>query len=357
MKRAIYGRVLILLLSCFTSLIPVLSYAQSDETSILLRGSETAALIRANPADPQPGDTVHFSVDAPLHDLAKSSITWTIDGEVVAEGIGMNATDYSLGLSGDAIDVAVTIADPVWGNAAAAITIVPLQLDLIFDSPTYVPAFYRGRAMPSPGGVLRLQAIARFPGTRGYLDESVITYTWSRNSQVLGSVSGKGRSSITIDAPLEGDVDTISVRASANDGTLSAVASAKIPATEPVLMLYEDQPLFGILFHSAFASEIPTRGDTTVAAIPYFVTAQRLDDQALRYAWKINNQTVTASSTKKNEMTLHSDNGALTLELGISHATNFFLDSIRSWKFLFGTAGGSIGTAPSPQDMFHSNQQ
>lgn len=358
MSRAIQHGTWFVFLICACVAVPLFTFAETDYTGLGLRNTENAVRILATPETPKAGDTIHLKAESPLFDLAKSSLTWRIDGQVVAQGTGISETDYTVSSSATSIEVSLSVDDPAWGSASSVLTITPLELDIIFDAPTYVPPFYRGRALPSGGGNIRLQAIARFPGSRGPLSENTITYTWRRNNRILTSASGLGKSSITVEAPTPGDTDTFSVRASANDDTLSATASVTIPSSEPVLMLYEDQPLFGILFHSAIPKEIPARGDITVAAIPYFATSQRLDDPSLKYAWRINEQNATASSTKKNEITLRSDSGPVKLELELLHATNFFLDALRNWKFLFGSAqNGAAGTQSSPQDVFHTNQQ
>ncbi len=343
---------------CTCAVMPFFASADTDYTGLGLRNTENAVRILVTPDTPKTGDTMHLEAESALFDLTKSVLTWRIDGQVVAQGTGATKAEYAVGASATSIDVSLSVEDPLWGSASSDLTITPLELDIVFDAPTYVPPFYRGRALPSGGGSMRLQAIARFPGTRGTLADSSITYTWRRNNRILTSLSGLGKSNIVIDAPTPGDTDTISVRASANDDTLSATASVAIPSSEPAVMLYEDHPLFGVLFHSALPQEIPSRGDITVAAVPYFVTAQRLNDPVLKYSWRINEQPATASSTQKNEITLRSDSGTQSLELELLHASNFFLDVLRTWKFLFGAPQSGNGSArSSPQDIFHNTQQ
>lgn len=347
------------MLACAYFAYASLAFAQADSTAGLgLRNTENAVRINATPASPSVGDVVRFSAESPLFDLSGSAITWQVNSKTITTGDGAVEADYSIGASDESLDIVLTVQDPVWGQAQSEIVIIPVQLELLFDSPSYVPPFYRGRAMPSAGGTIRLQAIARFPAAKGLLDDGSITYTWSRNGRALGTVSGLGRSSVSLSAPLPGDTDTISVRASANSDTISATASVSIPSSQPIIALYEDHPLFGIMFHNAIAAQAPAGNDMTVAAIPYFATISRLNDSSIRYLWSLNGDSVTASSTKRNTLTVSGNNGPTSVGLRLSHMSNFYIDTEGLWKFLFGTSNtGGAGSAQKSQDIFHSSQQ
>jgi hypothetical protein len=338
-----------------------IAYAQSSPVNadIIsgygLRNLQNAVIISASPATPSVGDSVHFTVEGSVFDLPKDTITWTVNGKMVASAKGATSVDATVDSKGGPLDVVVDVVDPVWGEASNEISIVPLQVDILYDAPTYVPPFYRGRALPSAGGMMHLQALARLSAGGALIPDSSITYTWTRNGTVLGSLSGLGKSKISLDSPAMYGTDTISVRASAEDDTLSASASVVIPYTPLTLELYEDHPLFGITYFNALADTVPASSEITVAAIPYFATITGLNDSTLQYAWLLNDAPLSASSTKQNEVTLQSTQNSAKLHLDVTSLNNFFLGASGDWKFQFGNSGGSSATKPGASDAFHNS--
>ena len=358
MQRVIYGVLGIVIFG-----IPaVTAHAQIDfiNSDLIkdqgLRNLENAVVLRANPANPNPGDIVHFTVESPLYDLSQDVISWNVNGRAVAESVGKTSIDEVVSARGDTLDVTVTITDPVWGIASDEIFVVPLQLDILYDAPTYTQPFYRGRTLPSAGGSVRLQAVAHFTQGGSRIGDQSITYTWSRNGSALGNLSGLGRSSINVSAPALFGSDTIAVRATAKDGTISATASVRLSSAEPVIQLYEDHPLFGIMFHQALPNQVNHPGDVSLAAVPYFAPVTYLYDKNLQFIWTLNDTPLQASSTKRNEINLGGGQTNATLRLTITHAINFFLDTTANWRFIFtGSGGGGSTNNDRESDIFHNS--
>jgi hypothetical protein len=318
-----------------------------------LRNLENALVLHASPKYPEPGEAVHLTVESPIFDLSKDEITWVIDGKQVARGVGKTSFDTTLNSRGTALSVTVSAVDPIWGTATNALEIVPLLIDILYEGSTYVPPFYRGRPLPSADGSLRLQAVTHLVRDGKVLDDEDITFTWYRNSKVIKNFSGQGISKILIEAPALYDTDAISVRVASADESLSAVKQITIPSTEVALVIYENHPLFGILFNNVLPPQINGPADISVAAMPYFATIFYLNDPTLRYSWKLNGNSVQASSTKRNEISLQSDGDVSELRLEVSQTTNFFLSALGKWLFLRG-AGQSSSMNQDNEDIFHS---
>lgn len=217
----------------------------------------------------------------------------------------------------------------------------PSPVDLLFDADSYVPPFYRGRALPSPGTIMHFQALAHF----GVAD-SAITYTWRRNGRVEGDVSGVGKSSVSLPAPTLFGTDTISVDARAADVSAYGSASVTISSIDPSVTLYQDHPLFGIEYYNALTDQtsIPDL-EMTFASVPYFAHVQSPDDAGLMYAWSVDGVPVAAATTSGSEITINADNssGIANVSLILTSATNFLLRGEGAWNVLFSREG--IGTA------------
>lgn len=301
------------------------------------------------PEYPAPGDTVHLSAASSQIDLERSGIAWYVNGTLTAEGAGKTGIDLTVGPLGSQIDIAAIAQAPDGTTASGGAFIRPAEVDLLWEADSYVPPFFRGRALPSPGTSIRAQAVARIAGPDGaLLPESGIVYTWRRNGSVVRSASGRGKSSAVLPAPGRFSADTIAVNASSADGAFEGAASARIPSFEPSLTLYEDHPLFGVLYNDALAASA-SRSDSeaTFAAIPLFAAASSPTDPRLVYAWSVNGKDVPTDSASPAEITI-SASGASDLAqivLALTEAGNWSVDSNGAWSILF-SSGGSPAADP-----------
>ena len=296
-----------------------------------------------SPQYPAPGDTVRLTVSGDSTvDLANSAITWLVNGKKVSQDTGNTILDMKVGPLGKETSVDVRVAPPDGADTSTSVVILPTQVDLLVDSDSYTPPFYEGRALPSAGTQLHLQAIAHLKRTNGSsVPASAITYTWRQNDRVVGSISGKGRQSVTLPSPALYGTDTISVEASSGDG-LSGSATVRISATEPVLVLYKDHPLFGIMYHQAMGDEtrIPD-SEMTFAAVPYFAQIKNPNDPRLQYSWSVNDSDIQSNPGNPSEIIVNADNssGLATINLSLIHSNNFFMNAKGAWGVSFRTTG------------------
>ncbi len=307
-----------------------------------LPGFQGALRIGMTPVHPAPGQVVHLSLESALIDLDSSTITWTVDGKRAATS--GTTLDINAGALGSNRSVSADVVSAEGSIVSAETTITPTELDLLYDSDSYVPPLYQGRALPSAGSTLRLVAIPHFKRPGGSeAPVSDITFTWRRNGQALGSLSGKGKNTISIPAPYLYGTDYISVEAATSDGTLSGDASVSIPAADPIVRLYEDHPLFGLRLDKALASttNIVDR-EMTFAAIPFFATAASPADDALSYAWTVDGKSVNTNGDTKHELTLGASGGGdAHLSVAITHVSNIFFSADSAWHIIFNS---NLGT-------------
>lgn len=319
------------------------AYAQV-ESSDYLTDPRTAVTLTINPQNPNPGDTVHVTLaGGELVDLSNGTITWSVNGKSVPSAAGSTNLDVKAGTLGTESAIHVLIREPNGAEYSASASIVPTHIDLLVDSDAYTPPFYRGRALPSAGTQMHLQARVYFKRANGSLvPSSSIIYTWSRNGEIIGSASGLGRSSVAVPSPMLYGTNTITVRAVATDNTFSGSASIRIASVEPVLTLYQDHPLFGILYHQAMGVQtaIPD-SEMTFAATLYFAQIQNPNDSRLRYTWRVNGIPVTTDATHDSEITINADKsqGSADIELSIAHSTNYFMSPTGTWRVAFKSAG------------------
>jgi hypothetical protein len=179
---------------------------------------------------------------------------------------------------------------------------------------------------------------------------------------VIGNISGKGRSSVTIPAPTLYAANTFSVEVVSSDYTLSGSATAKIASHEPKILLYQDHPLFGLMHWNALGKQTSiSESEMSFVAIPFFAPVTSLRDSALHYGWTINRTPIPADSEHPNEFTINSENsdGNAAIQLELTHESNFFLDSFGSWSIQMSSQqSNGASTQPSnAKDAFHQTTQ
>jgi hypothetical protein len=301
-------------------------------------GADTELSFSLSPRFPAAGQTVHISLQSFLYDLDASSIVWSEDGTVIQQGDGLRSITVQAGPLGSArtIEARITGAS---GSASARVTIAPASLDLLWEAASYTPPFYKGRALPSAGGGVRIAAIPHLVRANGTaVPPADIVFTWRKDGQLLDEASGRGKASAAVDGPTLFGSEAITVNAASADGTLQAEAILRLSDTKPQIALYEDHPLFGMRFGQALGSSsfIPDN-EMTFAAIPYFAPVQNTADRGLEYSWTVNGQPVAADSAHADELTINaaSSSGVALIRLSLAHATNFFFGVDGAWQVTF----------------------
>ena len=324
-------------------LVPAFAHAQ-----FALPGFTGVVRIGMSPANPGPQQDVVLTLESSLIDLAASEIAWRVDG--MARGPGESIA-VRTGKLGSTMHVTAAVTTPEGSLVTASLDIAPTELDLLYDSDTYVPPLYRGRALPSAGSTVRLQAIPHFVKPSGAeVPASDVIFAWKRNGQLLGSLSGKGRAAITVPAPYLYGADTVSVEARTADDAFAGASSVTIPAVDPIVRLYQDHPLFGLRFDRALGTTTALSDrEMTFAAIPYFASARGPAAAPLTYAWSVNGNPVETAGDTKNELTIGAESGgSALLDLDLSSTDNIFFGAAGSWRIAF----GEMLTADNP---FFSN--
>jgi hypothetical protein len=334
---------LFLLCSFFLMSFTLVTHAQLDMPNM-----DNSVFITTVPDHPRPGDVVQLYVQSVYFDLPHMNNVWTVNGKVVAQGIGVVQASFTAGALGSN-NAVVFKADSDTNSATARINIIPTEVDLLYESDSYVPPFYRGRALPSEGTSVRLLALPRFQNSaNSFIPASSLTYTWKRNGSVVNTVSGKGMNAVLLPSPVLFGTDSIEVDVTTSDGTMSGSASMNIPSVKPLLLLYEDHPLFGVTYHKSLGpTTFVSESEMSFVAVPYFANATSPNDKSLSYDWTVNNQHINADDVKKNAITISAagqKTGLAQISLDMAQPQNPFFSAHGDWTISF----SSVQNAQNP---------
>ncbi len=277
-------------------------------------GGSTGVTLSANPQFPGANYDTIISLDDYQLDTAGATITWFVDSVEQTASRNARSITVKTGSIGRKSVVSVILSRTNAPQLTASITLVPTEVHIILEAHTYVPSFYKGRALPNIGSEVRAIAIVE-DGTKTI--PSAYSYTWSEENTVLFGGPLKGKYAYEFTMPRYG---TKQLSVDVTDGTGKSVGRGvvSLKATEPELHFYEQSPLRG-LSQKAVANPHTLIGEeTTIYGEPYFISAKMNRSDAL-FTWKINNAITNQDTVDPNAITLQkvgeSGNSQISLEV------------------------------------------
>lgn len=271
---------------------------------------QTALSTTITPELPRPNEKVSIQTESFTFDLNRAIISWSINGKKQKEGKGLKSFDFTVGGLGSVTLVEVYII-PGEGNPpfSEVFKFYPTEVSLISEAKTFVPLFYKGKSPFSEESDLRVSALPNIVDKNGnMIPRENLIYTWTRDSRPVQEASGYGMSTYSLTGAFSGAPEYIGVTVSSEDGLLKASGSIQIKPTKPVLLFYENNPLFGILYNKAITTKFPMKEkETSFTAVPYGIT--RVGNGDVLFHWSMNNQP-TQINQNGDTITVRNDSGA-----------------------------------------------
>lgn len=192
-------------------------------------------------------------------------------------------------------------------------------VDLIYESYSYVPPFYRGKTLNVNQGTVIVTALPVLIKANGEKvpDKSVI-YTWKKDGLVQQSNSGAGKNTFTFKGSVPIKDAIIGVTASSPDGSLVVSNQVTVTNEDPKIIFYENSPIYGIMFNRGIKSTVNMLIDEfSVLAIPYFFSGTSAVSDNLGYIWSMNGKTIENQTPKNSFTTRLEKAGAGTASIGL----------------------------------------
>ena len=265
---------------------------------------EDEVIVTVSPKNPQPYEDVSISISSYATDLSKAVISWQMDSKIVLSGIGK--TDYSFKALGPNTTTNFNITIRPVGSVSTItknVSISPSEVELLWESiDGYVPPFYKGKAFPSRGGIIKAVAI---PNTDTIKSGSGnISYSWKNNDSAVTDASGYNKNSFVFSNDLFDTENMITVIASSVSENYNAESTITIASYSPKVLFYKKSPTEGTLYNNALNSDtiFGEGNEMTIVAVPYFL-AIKGNESKFNYSWNINGDPIDTPS-KKTELTI-----------------------------------------------------
>lgn len=271
----------------FTAVLLVLFFLSAAAQAQLVNEISSVTLA-ADPSSPSPGAKVTIAAATPTFDKNAAVFDWVIDGKPRPElsGQGQNIITLTAGALGSSIRINVAVSGPS-GSAKASLTIRVSDLALVWFAETYVPKWYRGKALPVPNSIVSVVALPNliFGGER--LRPEELVYRWSLNDEE-NIRSGAGEQVFRVKmSDLPESSQRIRVVVEDPEKRIHREGEVFLLPTKPRAVVYPATPLGGVETRSTFAF----LGATLKSALldfqvePFFFPVSSRRD--LSYRWSV----------------------------------------------------------------------
>lgn len=285
-----------------TAFLFVFLFAFSFYTTTFAETRDVDIVTTLSPENPRPYEDVNINLNSYATDLDNAFIEWRAGNKVLLKRTG--AKDYSvkMGAVGTQAILDVKIETEEGDVLQKRIIITPSDMDLLWQATnSYVPPFYKGKAMPSKESEVKITAIPS--GPTGILSNNS-NFTWKLNGETQQDQSGYRKNSFIFAIEgLQGE-EKIEVSSSPKSNGIVSIGSMSISGANPLLLFYKKSPTDGIIYSEALNKEIFMKEDEmTIVAEPYFLSDKN-NLNSSEYIWKINNE-VTDTPYIRNQLTVH----------------------------------------------------
>jgi hypothetical protein len=271
-------------------------------------GVEEQISIEQIPKIPKPNETVSIRITSYLTDLNKAKITWSQDGTVLTSQIGAVTNQVQAPESGKTSVLTITIVKENGGVFTKTITLSPADVDLIYEAQTYAHPFFKGKKLFTSESVVLFVAVPNFVINGRQIPAENLVYTWKINGSVQQQFSGYGKNTFALQGSLIERPTQVEVEVSAINSSLIASQNTVIKSTQPEILIYENNPLLGVIYEQAILGGfLLERNQVDFEAIPYFFSANTKDDINLVYKWSINNTRVATKAPQENYLLLQNN--------------------------------------------------
>lgn len=286
----------------------------------------------------EPYGPMTVSVDAYGTDLDSAQISWSLNGKKVQSGIGDKSLSFTMGARGQTSKVDITITPLNGLPVTQSASITPEDVDLLWQSNSYTPPFYKGKALFPPQGTVTFLALPEFVINGKSIDPKTLVYKWTQDTTVLGDQSGYGRNTLTIDGSVVSRSTEMQVDVSTLDGTVLGRQILTVTPEDTEALIYENNPLYGVLFNKAITGTYTLNAQQVqFEAYPYFFTAPTRALADLSYNWEMNDAPINVPTSQHSMLFRNTTNqaGNTSVSLLITSATKILQNATAAFAVNF----------------------
>lgn len=270
----------------------------------------TSIIINSIPENPEPNQDVTVTLSSFAENLDNLSIVWTVNDKNFSTGIGKKSISLKAPSAGIETKIKAKISLPE-GDVEVNTIIRPSVMVLLWQAEdSYVPPFYKGKAMPTSDTFIKVVAIPEIKSGNSMVSSGNLVYNWQKDYSGLPSSSGFGRNYLIFKNDYLENSSNISVTASTTDQKYSSGGSLKIEPVSPEIVFYAKNNDTGIAWEKSLKDSHEITGNETIVGAPYFISPKDIRRPDLSFSWFINDIPVSVENFMKNSISIKSEEDA-----------------------------------------------
>ncbi len=281
-------------------LFSILPFAVSAQTFSAIKESDV--VVKLSPQIPGPNESVTITLQSYAIDLNKANISWTVNGKLTpSTEVGGKSIKITTGGVGSTISVVAEIKGTGFENITKNILIRPAEIDLLWEvKDSYVPPFYKGKALPSSESTIKVVAIPNIKTASGTkLKSTDFVFNWKRNFDSVQASSGYGKDSFEFKHSYFNKTENISLVVSGVSLPTGADSQLSLTPGSPKILFYEQSPLYGTQYQKELGQLFTMNTDeTSIVAEPYFFSPKNVIYSDVQFKWNVNGASVSNQSPK-----------------------------------------------------------
>lgn len=291
-------------------------YAQVQNADIVLD---------INPKYPKANENVKASVSTFSTDLNKAKISWKLNGQIVIEAVGKKDFSFTTSDTGlqTILEVGILASDGSLVNKRIIIT--PSDIDMLWEAPdSYVPPFYKGKALNVSEGTIKIVALTNSRDSAG------LSYNWKLDDINKPDSSGYRKNYYIFKNSFLDRNNTVEVTTSSLGGKNTGQGKITINPVKPKIVFYQKDLTFGTKYEKAVDNNFTINPNGEIFVVePYFFSPKNLNSSDLEFKWSLGGQEINTPDTK-NELGLKPEKGQTggsSIKIVINNIKKMFLNA------------------------------
>lgn len=301
---------------------------------------ENNLVLRISPTHPGPNEEVTISVESFSIDLNDSTISWFVNGILEQQSIGVTSFKFVTKGLGSSANIDIIAETENSSLVAEQVTIRPTDADIIWQGNTSAHPFYKGKSIPSVGSTINVEVVPYFINESGSrLNANELTYSWRIDGKSLPKASGRGKNTIVISQIKPVGSILAEVEIESPDQVFFRRERLSIPIQDSELLVYENDPLLGILFNKTINDLFSLTGqETKLIAYPFFMSFLNRNDSHIDYSWRLDRKPITLGEDKGSIIVSHSgeEEGEAQIDVSVQNSRDIFQRNEARFTIEFG---------------------
>ena len=289
---------------------------------------DTDIVLSISPQYPSQNQSVNATLNSHSINLDKANIFWSVNDQETSGGIGKKSFSFKTEDTGSFTVLSVTI-DTVDGQSISkTMTITPAELDMLWEAyDSYTPPFYKGKALVTSQGTLKIVAVPSIINQNGKVNINNLSYVWKKDSKTQSDSSGWGKNYFIFQNSYLDKGNIIEVKVSDISGGASTSGKITLNTTNPKILFYQNDPALGVKWERTLNNgfTINPNGETLTVE-PYFFSPQNLNSADLVFDWSLNGEKIQTPSPK-NILSIKPEagqSGSATIKVVVNNIKTLF---------------------------------